>query len=280
MAVQGSLKTIKIPELFSLLYQLRRTGILTIVSERDETSFLFYRGNLIYATARDGSRRMGSYLVRLGLLTAEELDSTLAAHTNGDIYFGQRLVEMGRLQRGDIHQAIEAQILDILGEVLAWSSGAFHFDDNDLPFAIPDGSPVSTHSVILEATRRSDERSYVRSLFQDLSLVLQANEPQPEEHPAVEHTEILELADGQRTVEQILFASPLSEQATATALEDLVSKGFLRQAALQGSGITERAVPELHCLPVAPNVPGRLFSVFNGDGYQLQRISRILAAFS
>ena len=99
MAVQGSLKTITIPELFSLLHQLRKTGVLTLVTSSDERSFVLYKGNIVYAMARDGSRRMGSYLVRLGLLTQEELNSQLARRTAADVYIGQRLVESGQRYR-------------------------------------------------------------------------------------------------------------------------------------------------------------------------------------
>lgn len=276
MAFQGSLKTIRIPELFSLLHQLRRTGILTLVSERDERSFLFHRGNLIFATARDGSRRMGSYLVRLGLITEGELNSSMSKYSSTDIYLGQRLVETGRLQWGDIKAAVIEQILDLLGEALGWTSGAFHFDDNELPFAIPEGTPVSTHSVILEATRRSDERSYVRSLFPDLNVILEKTFPA--NAPDVENdSKILALADGERTVEQILFASHSSEPSTASELQDLISRGLVRQARVQSTIGAARAVPDFNCLPVAPNVPGKLFSAFNSDCYSVPRIAEAVA---
>jgi HD-like signal output (HDOD) protein len=277
MAFQGSLKTIRIPELFSLIHQLRRTGILTLVSEHDERSFLFHRGSLIFATARDGSRRMGGYLVRLGLVTAEDLNAAMAKHTNDDLYFGQRLVDAGLLEWSDIKAAVTEQILDLLGEVIAWTTGAFHFDDNALPFAIPEGTPISTHSVILEATRRSDERSYVKSIFPDLNVVLEKKQPDAPPEEADAASKVLELVDGHRTLEQLLFASPASEQATVTELQALISRGVLHPSGVQAVVETARPVPELDCLPVAPNVPGRLFAAFASDGYPVPRIAEAVA---
>ncbi len=276
MAVQGSLKTITIPELFSLLHQLRKTGVLTLVTESDERGFLFYKGNLVYATTRDGTRRMGSYLVRLGLITQQDLEDCITSPTSGELYFGQKLVEAGKLERGDIHAAVQAQILDILGDALTWSSGAFQFDDGEMPFAVPDGT-LSTHSIILEATRRADERSWTKSVFPELGAVLTHETSTSREGLSESQDHALSLADGQRSVEEILFASGLSERATVSALKELVDKGVLKASHAQASLALVSGVEDLRGLPVAPNVPGKLFSILNGDSQKVPRIAEVLA---
>ncbi len=276
MAVQGSLKTIKIPELFSLLHQLRKTGVLTLVTETDERSFLLHRGDLVYATAHDDTRRMGSYLVRLGLITEKDLNDFLAEERCGEAYFGQRLVEAGKLGRSEIIPVIEAQILDILGEALTWTSGAFQFDDGEMPFVVPDGA-VSTHSVILEATRRADERNKTKSIFPDLKVVLSIQQPVSREAQSDSETQTMALVNGQRTVEEILYSSNEQESTTIATLKDLLDKGILETLSLQTALAVSSGAEELRDLPVAPNVPGNLFSILNSDCEKVSRIAAVLA---
>ena len=277
MAVQGSLKSLRIPELFSLLHQLRKTGILMLISESDERTFVFHRGNLVFANTRDGSRQIGSILVRLGILTPESLEEIQKAPAGAGNYFGQKLIDSERVSPDDITRAVREQILDIMEEVLKWKVGAFHFDEDELPFAIPEGNPVSTHSVILEATSRSDERIHVQEFFPELEAILARSKEEqgaPRDQDAVA---TLAMVDGKRTVEQILYSSPLGHQATAALLYDLVRRGLIQQAGLQPVKVDARPLQEIRCLPVAPELPGKLFSAFGQDGYQRSRVCEIVS---
>lgn len=276
MAVQGSLKTITIPELFSLLHQLRKTGVLTLVTSSDERSFVLYKGNIVYAMARDGSRRMGSYLVRLGLLTQEELNSQLARRTAADVYIGQRLVESGQLSREDVHHAVQVQILDILGEAMVWPDGAFHFDDEELPFSIPDGTPVSTHSIILEAARRADERNWTLTIFPSVDTVFLKVESPALSSLDGSAKEIAALCDSQRPLSDLFFLSPCGERETVTCLRELVDRGILKVLQPPPQAAAKLPGQDLQGLPVAPDVPGKLAAILSSDGQKVQRIADVL----
>jgi HD-like signal output (HDOD) protein len=276
MALQGNLKTVRVPELFSLLHQLRKTGILTVVSETEERGFLFYKGNLVYATTKDTSKRLGTFLVRLGVITQEDLNAEAETEGTTEIYFGQRLVDSGRVSRSEINAAVEEQILDIMEEILPWHAGAFHFDDNELPFAIPDGILVSTHAILLEASRRSDEKNYVRGLFPDVNVVLGRTEGGGAAELDKDETDMAAYADGKRTLEQILFANRRSAKKSATLLHSLVQKGALSQVGVHVLGNQDPPVPELLCPPVSPMAPATLFAIFNREDSQMPRLVEVL----
>jgi len=277
MALQGNLRTVRVPELFSFLHQLRKTGVLYIVAEEEERGFLFFSGNLVYATTKDSSKRLGNFLVRLGIVTPEELQAEISREAGTEIYFGQRLVDSGRVSRQQLNAAVQEQILDITQDVLMWGSGAFHFDDNEIPFAIPDGVLISTHAILLEASRRSDEKEHVRGLFPDLCVVLRRSESEEEAILEPEASEVLCLIDGKRSLEQVLFASPLGSRATASSLHSLVSRGLLHQVGIKVHASLEPPVPEISYLPVAPHTAGKIFSIFNQEDSQLPRLCEVLA---
>lgn len=278
MSILGSLKTIPFPELLSLLQQTRRTGVLRVVSGTEERTFLLQDGSILFATTKDPERRLGSYLVRLGILEERALALGIDDSCTDEVYFGRRLVEAGTITPDQLYQAVKYQVLDTVEEVMTWDIAAFYFDEDEVPFAIPDGKHVSTQSVLLEATRKSDERRLLKEYFPDMQAVLAKTRgagPIPG-HP--DATELLERVDGKRTVDHILFATPLGLERTASLLHELIVKGYIHQlpkAVAQGD---DRFVPELHSLPIAPDVPGKVFGAFLHEGGEISRVSEILSA--
>ena len=129
----------------------------------------------------------------------------------------------------------------------------------------------------MEAAKRSDEKDSVKKLFRDLNVVLAKDDLDGMSGEDSGALAVFELVDGQRTVEQILFSSPAGTQKTVTMLHAWVSKGILRQAGVKVHAGWGRAVPELSCFPVASDVPGKLFAIFNQAGLSLPRICEILS---
>jgi len=164
MSIQGSLQSINVMELFSSLLQWNKTGVLTILTEREERSFLFYEGNLVYATSHNSARRLGAFLVRLGYVKAEDVERSMQRGPSGPGHFGERLIADGKITPKQLRAAVRAQLFDIFLEVLRWRQGAFVFDDHELPFTVSEGSLNSTQSLLLEAATRLDENSLVSKI--------------------------------------------------------------------------------------------------------------------
>jgi hypothetical protein len=276
MAIQGNLKSVRVPELISFIHQLRKTGVLTILSNQEERGFVFHAGQFVYATTKDTARRLGSFLVRVGIITGDDLEREAEKETGSDVYLGQRLVDSGRVSKEQLNQAVEAQVLDILEEVLEWKTGAFHFDDNELPFKIPESGLISATAILFEATRRADERTFVHQLFPDTNLVLASATEEPPSSLTGDGATAFSFVDGKRSVEQILFASPLDDRRTAVALHSLVEDGTLRQAGVQVLNL-EKPVPELECSPVAPHAAGTLFTIFSREESQMPALCEVVA---
>lgn len=262
MAIQGNLQTIGIADLFSLLLQLRKTGILSVVTDLDERGFIFHEGDIVCATTRDCTNRLGDYLVRLGFLTEREINRILSATPlSSGPYLGTQFVEARHVTTKQLQAAINAQIFDILNEVLGWDAGAFYFDESVLPFQPDRETIVSTQQVLLETTRILDERTYSEKLFPDRNVVLAVNDG--EVHGTLEprQEEVLQLVDGESTVEQILFESTSHSKSTAEVLSELVSSGIVRKAGVKTT--KGPAEPELRCVPLAPGSPGRILEILS-----------------
>ncbi len=279
MSLQGSLRSLKIPDLLSLLHTQKKTGHLSLVSWKEERGILFVRGDMVFATSSDRSRRIGNFLVNLGFLSENELARSSGANDWEISFLGQELIKKGTIQARDLHIALRKQILNILDEVLLWEDGAFHFDDWDssATFKIPTDPLIGTQSILLEAIRRFDESQFIRASFPDLKVVLKSSIGKQtsleENNLDAQAGKILTLVNGKRTVAQILHDSNLTSYETSVILTDLSKKGLIQTVSTSHSGQGFPSVSDEWPLPVAPDIAPRLYWIFRQKmGQQLPLI--------
>jgi HD-like signal output (HDOD) protein len=247
---------VSIPDIFSLICQLRKSGELTLVTEVKERNFLFHTGNLVCATTRSQSRRLGNYLSRMGLLTPADFDDPILCGAGGDAFLGKRLLESGKISPEQLRLAVHAQIIDIFREVLNWEGGVFHFDDHEIGFEVPEGTLVSTQSVLLEAARISDEDQHTGSLLSESEILTQPT-PAAKSWDDSACLSFFDLVEKQEAGKVSSSGSGRAQDARAATRSQLPD--------IAGSRARAPAVPELRCLLVAPDVPGRVFTLLRED---------------
>lgn len=271
MALQGSFQSIDIPELFTLLLHLRKTGVLSLVNESRERGFLFCEGNLVYATSKDESKRLGSYLVRLGFLPPADLQMFFGEVRSKEECFGERLVAKGLLSPQQLRTAVKLQIIDILKDVSAWERGAFHFDETELPFEIPSSGLISTQSVMLDIARQTDERREALAHFPDPRIVFRPTRLASTADLTGEQKVIFDLVDGSRSVEQILCCCAAGVKKASIILAELHRSGIVEKRGIQVQRSFRSYVPDLSSLPISPSVPATLLSVFVSEDEEDQK---------
>jgi len=264
VSLQGSLHSLSIPDLLSILQQQKKTGLLSLVSRQDEKGIVFREGDVVFATSRDGSRRLGNFLVGLGVLNEEDLLRSAGTRDWGANYMGQELLDSGQIKPEDLHRAIRRQVLDILDEVLMWEEGAFHFDDwfEADAYPVPASPLIGTRNLLLDAIRRYDECQLIRTSFPDLKAILRSTCANAAvlEAAGLESAglEVLALVDGARTVGQILRDSIRSPYETSSVLADLSHKGLVQPVSALRPLQDFPQIPEPWAFPVSRDIPGRI----------------------
>jgi len=234
-----------------------------LVSWKDERGIVFLRGDVVFATSSDRSRRIGNFLVNLGFLSESELARSSCANDWEISFLGQELIKKGTIKSMDLNAAVRKQVLSILDEVLLWEDGAFHFDDwkDEEFFKIPTDPLIPTPSILLESIRRFDESRLIRASFPDLSMVLKTtigkHSSSRTDGLEIDACEILKLVDGKRSLSQIFHNSNLSPYETSVILTDLSEKELIQPTANRTQEFT--SIPEEWPLPVAPDISPRLY---------------------
>jgi tetratricopeptide (TPR) repeat protein len=175
VALEGPLKELHIQDVFQLLDLGRKTGVLRVTSELRQTAgaVSFDQGGVVAATVGKDPQPLGARLVRLGKISATQLEQARAAQQSGDNRrLGDILVADGALTRRELDRQLKAQIEEAIFELLGWAEGYFRFEDG-APLGAVVETPVRipTEALLMEAARRMDEWSRIEDKVPHLRVI-------------------------------------------------------------------------------------------------------------
>ena len=167
MSFMGELRDIGVADLLYLLALRRQTGRLAVSSNGEEVSLYLERGQLVLVTSSNAGLRLGRMLIRLGILDNDRLREALQTQeqfARGQP-LGRVLLAYDFVTEEQLSACVEEQCVEILARVISASGGIFAYHRDS---TVPPGTmiiPLNADRIVLEATRRSDEVSTMRSLL-------------------------------------------------------------------------------------------------------------------
>jgi tetratricopeptide (TPR) repeat protein len=233
VALEGTLKDLHVQDVFQLLDLGRKSGTLRVTSELRQTAatICFERGGVVAAALGSDPQPIGARLVRVGKITAEQLDRARGMQGAGDDRrLGDILVSNGAISRRELDRQLKAQIEEAVFDLLTWTEGYFRFDEG-LPCHAAVEAPVRspTEALLMEGARRLDEWSRIGSKVSHLGLVPRL----PEQNGAAPldlvpfEWEVLAAVDGQRDLHALADVLGRSEFEVARTVYGLTAAGIV-----------------------------------------------------
>ncbi|MGV3522634.1 MAG: DUF4388 domain-containing protein [Candidatus Sericytochromatia bacterium] len=204
----------------------------------------FVKGELVGASTSAASIRLGDLLSRRALIGPGQLREALEEQkSEPDTLLGQILVRHGFLEPEALPELVRQQLACVLYEVLAWPDAKFYFDSQPgavqldvrvhTRYDVQDGRLVTqpgapTHEAfLLEADRNLPILLMIREKLPQLKFIPVVRE-RATASLSVEQQTVLNLINGQHSLQDILLISPLDYFSTLTALFQLVSTELLQ----------------------------------------------------
>lgn len=214
-------------DIVNFISETRRTGVLTVVSAALRKSIYFHQGQVIAAASNQPDDRFGNIMVRLGLITQEELERALR-EAGPHRRIGNVLMSRGVLSTKDLWRIIKVQIEEILFSVLLVDAGELtvaHFD----PSSVPNRTALNTQHVLLEGLRRKDEMEHMRGELPPPDRVLVRR--RHESGVTLEDNErrLYDMVDGRRTVATICTECGLGDFESTRILHHLLKVGLIAE---------------------------------------------------
>jgi hypothetical protein len=193
----------------------------------------FDRGGVVAATMGKNPQRFGARLVRMGKISAKDLDRALALQEKGDSRrLGDILVAIGATTRRELDRQLQAQIEETILELLGWTEGHFRFEESATSEALVE-SPlrIATEGLLMESARRLDEWSRIEDKVPHLRVVPRLPPPDSAANGKLDlapfQWEVLAAVDGQRDLHALADLLGKSEFDVARTIYTLAEAGLV-----------------------------------------------------
>lgn len=234
MGITGNLDTMELSELLQWLSQGKKTGTLVVVDQETAKQIYFRRGKIISAASSDPKEYLGHFLVRQGFIDEDQLAEAISRQEEEKALLGRILVDLELISEEDLDEMLRLKAEEGIYDLFTWERGEFRFLDDDLPEYDMVPISIDVTGIILEATRRLDQRNRIRSVIPSKHAVpvILSDESWKERtaDPELDAGErrILRTVDDARTIEEIALEAHASEHHVSQVLYPLAREGHLK----------------------------------------------------
>jgi len=226
MSLRGDLRTMALPDVLQWIAIGHKTGTLHVERRSVQKRIILREGNIFSSWSNDPRESLGQFLIRLRLVTEEQLFRALLAQEEKGRLLGSILVADGVLGEDDLKRALKAKAEETVFDLFLWPSGQFEFREGEFPddILITFESPVTP--VILEGIRRVDEWQRIRAVFPSMETTVKVKGPPPAGADPTEK-QMLGLAAAGKSLAEISLELRRSEFETASLVFDMHGRGVL-----------------------------------------------------
>jgi hypothetical protein len=236
LALQGTLRDFSIAEIFQLIGQQQKTGLLAVTLEKQTVNVVFDRGRVVGAAEGDRGEddRLAERLDRMGLLPEDKIRELRGAQKGSFSRVASLLAEQGQLTKEQITDLLRVEMVDILLRLFLWERGHYEFTARTVRFDPEFYIGVASDQLLLDGLRAKDEWPSIERSLPTLTAVPQRVEGsgsiEEEAPPGSPERAILDLVDGSRTLRAIIDRSRLGEFEACRILANLKARGYIQLA--------------------------------------------------
>jgi hypothetical protein len=250
VGLHGNLGDFGIAEVFQLIGQQRKTGVLELLRGDESVEFRFDRGAVVSA-APVGSRphlALGEMLVRCGQLTRERVDELYQECEAGAHTLPLLAVAREWVARPEIFAIEDLLTRETFFAVLRWADGSFRFRAQEVEHPRRFDDLLGAEQILMDGLRMMDEwQSFSEqvpsdeTVFRrsgDLDTYLEGLKESSSGPPAAQVERVFSLVDGRLSARRIIDLSRLGTFDATRTLSALCSAGVLE--ASEGAGAARR----------------------------------------
>ncbi len=238
IALRGNLEDFGVGEVFQLIGQQRKTGVLEISNEAGRIQLRFDAGSVVAAApvGEQPGSALGEMLVRRGVLSPESLATALAECAATLQGLGQRLAESGMVSKADVDDIEEFLTRETIFDLLRLSQGSFHFTAQPVMHDRDPAALLGAEQILMDGLRMVDEwRTLARGLPpEDATLrrkrnfdVYAAAATGEARRRLVTAERVYLLVDGRATLRRVIDLSHLGTFEASRIVAELIAGGVV-----------------------------------------------------
>ncbi|MCA9651445.1 MAG: DUF4388 domain-containing protein [Myxococcales bacterium] len=241
VAISGDVRSLRLESVLQMLGSDGVRGVLTVEHDDRYVRLHLDQGFIRLAEVRgvqEEDLRLGRFIVEDGFLPPEVVEAIAAAPDPRGRVLGQRLVDGGQLQAGELAQVLVHQAREVTCHLLRWSEGRLTFAPttnlHPLAAAVAEAkAELRVNEALLDSLRRMHEQAEMgphMAGVDDVYLRVDAEVAKLGRQAFTrEELGVLELLNGRNNVKEIARKTRAGTFAVATVLYRLTRGGLTRR---------------------------------------------------
>ncbi len=239
MALAGSLKDFNLADIFQLIAQQGKSGILHIKSGRFTMRVFFFNGNVVRSEVYESGKIADvllTMLLRAGVISAKNFQYITDKRAKSMRRTEDILLDENFVSREDLIVFIKLKNSELLYKLMGWKEGEFEFEPAEISVNSAYDTPQPTDSVLMDTFRVVDEWPSINNVITAVNMRFELN-TQSEDFDKIARQN--EFGEGEKKIYTLLIENPdydvqklidisrLGEFETCKALYNLVRTGIL-----------------------------------------------------
>ncbi len=228
MPIQGDIQTFSLSAIGRMIHAEKKTGILNLSDGDYVTRIYFKQGGIVFISgdlAEDLS--LGALLKADKLVQEEEIQRALEIATESNKRLGVILIEQGFVTKEDLVKVLNLQFKEAISKALTWNEGTFVYTDGLDGYVEDIRLDMDPIRLVAEAERWKEYRILIPNdqvVFEIKDIDLRPNSLSTEGV-----YDVMLLADGKRTVAEIIQSTGKTRIAVYRALTSLFVQGIIER---------------------------------------------------
>ncbi len=234
MPLTGKIKDLSLVKILVSLNRQRKTGTLSLTTPSFAKKVYLDAGDAIFASSTYEDDRLGEMLLKAGKITVEQYDRSVELLKSSNKRQGAILVDLGYITPKDLFWGVKYQVREIILSMFQVTDAEYEFSEGGIPRQEVITLRMSIGNLICEGIRRIDNWTRIRSEMPDTASVLRLSSDPLSLFRDVELSasdrKILALADGEKTISDVIEDSELGSFGALKSLYLLWSLGMVEAA--------------------------------------------------
>lgn len=159
VALHGNLRDFGMGEVFQLIGQQQKTGVLDVTADSARVRIAFDRGGVVWGETVGPYEHaaLGDLVVRSGLVQPERLLALERAVQDGEGDLRTLLTMRGELGEAQVQEAVDLLTHNTMFLLLRWTQGSFHFTAQPVRGEGDSATTTPAEQILMDALRMVDE---------------------------------------------------------------------------------------------------------------------------
>ncbi|MBI5526890.1 MAG: DUF4388 domain-containing protein [Deltaproteobacteria bacterium] len=239
MALKGTLRDFSAADIFQLIAQQQKNGVLVVSNANTVVRVFFSRGSLVRAELAEKDKErdiLGQMLVRGEVCKENELAFAMDIRQKTLKRLEDILMEEGIVSKENLREFIKLRNMETISRLFGWKDGLYEFEQTDVTYDPSLETPVGAEAILMEAFRIVDEWPSVRQVITSYNMTFgvmgtgdqfEAMAREKEFGGSERKVFRLLLEDPGRDVQKIIDLARLGEFESCKTLFNLAQAGLL-----------------------------------------------------